>query len=55
MIVGQLKLPGDGKNEGDDGMKLNSGNLSNLLTWHHVSKVGDMNKDKKLTEWLRTA
>ena len=39
--------------KGNDATKLNLGDLSILLTWHQVSKVGDMNKDKKLAEWLR--
>ncbi len=39
--------------KGDNVTKLNSGGLSILLTWHQVSKVADMNKDKKLAEWLK--
>jgi hypothetical protein len=41
------------RRKGDDVTKLNSGDLSILLTWHQVSKVVDMNKDKKLAAWLR--
>jgi hypothetical protein len=41
------------RRKGDDVTKLNSGDLSILLTWHQVSKVVDMNKEKKLAAWLR--
>ena len=41
--------------KGNDFTKLNFGDLTmtTLLTWHQVSKVGDMNKEEQLAEWLR--
>jgi hypothetical protein len=31
---------------GGDPSKLTSGNLTTLLTWHRVSKVGELKKEK---------
>jgi hypothetical protein len=38
---------------GGDTMKLSSGYLTILLTWHKVPKVIGMNKEQKLSKWGR--
>ncbi len=38
---------------GGDRNKLTSGDLTTLLTWHRVPKVGELNKEEKLAKWGR--
>ena len=41
------------KKEGGDPSKLTAGDLTSLLTWHRVPKVGELNKEEKLAKWGR--
>ena len=41
------------KRRGGDPSKLTSGDLTALLTWHRVPKVGELNKEEKLAKWGR--
>jgi hypothetical protein len=38
---------------GGNPSKLTSGDLTTLLTWHRVPKVGELKKEKKLAKWGR--
>ena len=41
------------KRRGGDPSKLTAGDLTALLTWHRVPKVGELNKEQKLAKWGR--
>ncbi len=41
------------KRRGGNPSKLTSGDLTALLTWHRVPKVGELNKEEKLVKWGR--